>query len=90
MREKCLEVLNILADRQESSYHTLEAACLVTNMGSLQLRSLLRELSEVSGVNIWWDEETESTGDYDFGISICESCFPNVKPAGSKPVCTCQ
>ena len=44
--------------------------------------------TEINGVQVWWDEDFENSGEYDFGISVCDAHLsPPVYNA--KPVCIC-
>ena len=85
-----LENMNILATRGETQYWNVDAATLKTQIGESNLRAFLRKLdTEISGVVVWWDEDTEQSGEYDFAVRLCESCFFQ-HPHQSKPVCTCD
>ena len=90
LKKDQLDTLNILAARGEKEYWNIDAAVLKTQIGESNLRSFLRALdTEVKGVEVWWDEDTENSGEYDFGISICDAHF-GIHPHPSKPICTCS
>ena len=84
-----LDSLNILATRGETQYWSIDAATLKTQIGESNLRAFLRKLdTEINGVQVWWDEDIENSGEYDFGISVCDAHLsPPVYNA--KPVCIC-
>ena len=86
-----IETPNILATQGKTEYWTVDAACMHTRLDSLQLRAALRDADLfMDGVSVFWDEDTNQTGEFDFGIHVCDMCFQSCKPKQAKPVCTCE
>ena len=87
-----LETVSVLAVPGETQYYQEDAAALLLNTDTLNLRSRLRDLDidPVPGVEVWWAEDVGEDDEYDFAIKVCEACFPNPKPREAKSVCTCE
>lgn len=85
------ETLNILATEPGVSEHwTMDAAVFKTQTSEEFLRAFLATLdTEIEGVAVWWDEVIENSGEYDFGIAICDAHFGTPHPK-NKSVCTCD
>ena len=82
--------LNILSTAGETQYWTLQTASLLTQLGEFFLRRFLRRLdTDIDGVSVFWDEDVENTGEYDFAVHICESCFLKATHQ-DKHKCTCE
>ena len=85
-----IDTLNILTTRGKTEYWNLDAAVLKTQIGESNLRAFLRGLDiEVEGVTVFWDEETSQSGEFDFGISVCDAHFHKLLPHQARPICTC-
>lgn len=68
--------LNVLGTAGETQYWTLLSASLQCQLGEFYLRRFLRRLdTDVAGVSVFWDVDVDNSGDYDFAVHICQSCF---------------
>ena len=84
-----IEELFLLGTRGKTKYWMVDAACLITGTDEETLNRLLARVAEVKGISVWWDYEDENSGEYDFGISICDAHLFEASPH-DRTVCTCE